>query len=85
MKQGRISVSTRRQQSLAKDTICHSEPGIHVKVAAALFYPLTRTKGYGQDVGMRINRSLMKAPNGRRWAERHMSGGTFHYTLDFAP
>ncbi len=85
MKSGSITVTTRRQEGMARISVCDSGPGIDAERADKVFEPLASRKEYGLGVGLRISRSLIEAHGGRLWVEPHRPGGIFHFVLPFAP
>jgi PAS domain S-box-containing protein len=85
MKSGSITVTTRRQDGMARGSVCDSGPGIDAEHVEKVFEPLASRKEYGLGVGLRISRSLIEAHGGRLWVEPHQPGGIFHFVLPFAP
>jgi PAS domain S-box-containing protein len=85
MKSGRITVTTRREDGMARVSVCDSGPGIDAEHLEKVFAPLASRKEYGLGVGLRISRSLIEAHGGRLWVEPHQPGGIFHFVLPFAP
>ena len=84
MKSGNITVSTRREDNMAKVSVIDTGPGIDANRADKVFEPLASRKHYGLGVGLRISRSLIEAHGGRLWVEPRMPGGIFHFVLPFA-
>jgi two-component system CheB/CheR fusion protein len=85
MKEGSITVSTRRVDDMAQVSVCDTGPGIDGEMVDKVFEPLASNKDYGLGVGLRISRSLIDAHGGRLWVEPHAPGGIFHFVLPFAP
>ena len=85
MKKGSITVSTRREDNMAKVSVIDTGPGIDANRVDKVFEPLASNKDYGLGVGLRISRSLIEAHGGRLWVEPHAPGGIFHFVLPFAP
>ncbi len=85
MKEGTITVSTRRENGMAQVSVCDTGPGIETGRVDKVFEPLSSNKSYGLGVGLRICRSLIEAHGGRLWVEPHVPGGIFHFVLPFAP
>ncbi len=85
MKSGSITVSTRREDNMAKISMIDTGPGIDAEMADKVFEPLSSLKDYGLGVGLRISRSLIDAHGGRLWVEPHTPGGIFRFVLPFAP
>jgi C4-dicarboxylate-specific signal transduction histidine kinase len=85
MKNGSITMTTRRVEDMAQVSVIDSGPGIDAAMADKVFEPFSSRKEYGLGVGLRISRSLIEAHGGRLWVEPHTPGGIFHFVLPFAP
>ena len=61
-------------------------PGLSDDVRERLFQPFVSTKGTGMGVGLSICNTIVKAHDGRIWAEENPGGGTiFRIVLPLAP
>jgi C4-dicarboxylate-specific signal transduction histidine kinase len=65
--------------------VADTGPGLPDTVRANLFSPFMTTKAHGLDVGLSISHAIVKAHNGRLWAEANPGGGTkFSFVLPLA-
>ncbi|MGE5723303.1 MAG: sensor histidine kinase [Sphingomonadales bacterium] len=63
-------------------TVADSGPGLAPEVAERLFQPFVTTKPAGMGIGLSICEAIIRAHEGRIWAEPSRLGGTaFHFTL----
>jgi two-component system, LuxR family, sensor kinase FixL len=78
-----LTLSSNRVESSAvqisvTDTGSGLPPGDEEKV----FEPYHTTKAQGLGLGLSLSRSIIRAHDGRLWAENHAAGGaTFHFTI----
>lgn len=78
-----LDISSRRQDDgFVRVTIDDSGPGLAPEVRDNLFQPFVSTKSSGMGLGLSICHTIVRAHEGRIWAERSRLGGTaFHFTL----
>lgn len=63
-------------------SVADSGPGLAPEVADKLFQPFITTKAEGMGIGLSICQTIIRAHEGRIWAEpSHLGGAAFHFTL----
>lgn len=66
-------------------TIGDGGPGLAQEISDRLFEPFVTTKQDGLGIGLAVCRTIIKAHNGKIWAETNAEGGAdFHFTLPVA-
>lgn len=81
---GTITVSTAQRRHFALVTVHDSGPGLAAEQTLTIFEPFHTTKKDGVGMGLTVSRALIGAHGGQLWAEAG-TGGTFCFTLPFAP
>jgi two-component system sensor kinase FixL len=67
-------------------SVSDNGPGLSNDIRERLFQPFVSTKQTGMGVGLSICHTIIKAHDGRIWAEENPGGGTiFHIVLPLAP
>ncbi|MEQ8652099.1 MAG: PAS domain S-box protein [Kiloniellales bacterium] len=66
-------------------TIGDGGPGLPEEISERLFEPFVTTKENGLGIGLAVCRTIIKAHNGKIWADTNAEGGAdFHFTLPVA-
>jgi two-component system sensor kinase FixL len=78
-----LEIRSRREgDGFVRVTVADSGPGLAAEVADRLFEPFVTTKPEGMGIGLSICHTIVRAHEGRIWAEPSVLGGTaFHFTL----
>jgi two-component system sensor kinase FixL len=77
-----LEIRSKREDGCVRVTVADSGPGLDPEVAAKLFQPFVTTKAEGMGIGLSICQTIVRAHEGRIWAEPSKLGGTaFHFTL----
>jgi len=67
---------------LVRVTVSDSGPGLAEDVVEHLFQPFVTTKATGMGIGLSICHTIVRAHEGRIWAEPSPLGGVaFHFTI----
>jgi two-component system sensor kinase FixL len=81
VRQLRIS-SRKTPDGMVKVSVSDSGPGIAPEIAGQLFEPFVTTKADGMGIGLSICQTIIRAHEGKIWAEpSDMGGTTFHFTV----
>jgi two-component system, LuxR family, sensor kinase FixL len=81
-----IAVAADLAEDAVKISVSDNGPGIAEGVRERLFQPFVSTKETGMGVGLSICDTIIKAHDGRIWAEDNPEGGTtFRIALPLAP
>lgn len=74
--------SLQQDDGFIRVTVSDSGPGLAPEVAEKLFQPFVTTKPEGMGIGLSLCQTIVKAHEGKIWAEPSRLGGTaFHFTL----
>jgi two-component system sensor kinase FixL len=74
--------SLRQDNGFIRVSVADSGPGLAPEVAQRLFQPFVTTKPEGMGIGLSLCQTIVKAHEGKIWAEPSRLGGTaFHFTL----
>jgi PAS domain S-box-containing protein len=87
---GRPRTVTVRTRTLGRDQVqvdvADTGPGIAAHALGSLFEPFVTTKPDGMGMGLSVTRSIVRAHQGRIWAENSPEGGAiFHIVLPALP
>jgi two-component system sensor kinase FixL len=81
-----VTVTARPLGSTVQVDVADTGPGIAPDTLASLFEPFVTTKRGGMGMGLAVSRSIVRAHQGRLWADNNPGGGaTFHIVLPAAP
>jgi len=87
---GRLRTVTLRTRPVGRDQVqvdvADTGSGIAAHALGSLFEPFVTTKRDGMGMGLSVTRSIVRAHQGRIWAENSPEGGAiFHIVLPALP